>query len=329
MAEESREPAPPPAAYTGSSAESGPTSSSAASSSGGSRYALEPKTVPPFVLSQLESFQVSHDQNTNLISGGPQQGNRWTVYTNATRAHDVYRRVGRIDDSFLEKQGDLSGKWVGDLDIKDATSRELSSRGNKKVYKEDMALWYVIPEEAKSLIKDRIHHMLIFNPFIPLSLRAFNLLFSVVALGMACTVYVHSRSVAPSPLTQQPSTIMAIVVQTIAVVYIIYIAYDEFTGRPLGLRDARAKVRLIMLDMLFIILSSANLSLAFNTVNDITWVCRAGYSGGEQSALGLVEYNESLCARQKALAAFLLTGLVMWVFTFAVSVFRLVERVSS
>jgi hypothetical protein len=122
---------------------------------------------------------------------------------------------------------------------------------------------------------------------------------------------------------------MAIVVQTIAVVYIIYIAYDEFTGRPLGLRDARGKMRLIMLDMLFIILSSANLSLAFNTLYDVTWVCVIGYSDVMGGLIKFDAYDSSLCARQRGLASFLLVGLIMWVITFTVSVFRLVERVSN
>ena len=54
-------------------------------------------------------------------------------------------------------------------------------------------------------------------------------------------------------MEQQPSTIMALVVQSCALVYVIYIAYDEYTGKPLGLREPMSKMRLILLDLLFII----------------------------------------------------------------------------
>lgn len=37
---------------------------------------------------------------------------------------------------------------------------------------------------------------------------------------------------------------MAIVVDAIALVYIIYVTYDEYSGKPLGLRSPKAKIRL-------------------------------------------------------------------------------------
>jgi hypothetical protein len=45
-------------------------------------------------------------------------------------------------------------------------------------------------------------------------------------------------------IEQKASTIMAIVVDAIALMYLIYITYDEYSGKPLGLRSPTAKIRL-------------------------------------------------------------------------------------
>ena len=115
---------------------------------------------------------------------------------------------------------------------------------------------------------------------------------------------------------------MAICVQSIAMVYLIYITWDEFNAKPLGIRNPLAKIRLILLDLLFIIFSSANLSLSFNTLYDGRWVCQID----EYSMYPKVE---SICDKQRALAAFLFLVLVMWVSTFTVSILRVIEKVSS
>lgn len=114
---------------------------------------------------------------------------------------------------------------------------------------------------------------------------------------------------------------MAIIFDSVALIYIFYITYDEYTGKPLGLRSAKAKMRLILLDMFFIVFNSANLSLAFDALTDVRWSCR-------ESQLHAVSPNNDgsanggLCNRQRALSGVLLIALVAWLLTFAVSVFR-------
>jgi hypothetical protein len=43
---------------------------------------------------------------------------------------------------------------------------------------------------------------------------------------------------------------------------------DEYFGRAIGIRSATAKLRLVLLDLVFIILNSADLALAFNVLYD-------------------------------------------------------------
>jgi hypothetical protein len=112
---------------------------------------------------------------------------------------------------------------------------------------------------------------------------------------------------------------MAIVVDTIALVYILYITYDEYTGKPLGLRSPKAKMRLILLDLFFIVFDSANLSLAFDALSDVRWSCK------DANGLdGAAPRNRSICVRQRALSSVLLVALVAWIITFSISVLRYV-----
>ena len=96
---------------------------------------------------------------------------------------------------------------------------------------------------------------------------------------------------------------MAIIVDAIAMAYLVYITYDEYSGKPLGLRSAKAKMRLIFLDLFFIVFDSANLSLAFETLSD-NRPCA------------------EVCGKQEALASVLLIALIAWLLTFSISVMR-------
>ncbi|ODQ76458.1 hypothetical protein LIPSTDRAFT_45653, partial [Lipomyces starkeyi NRRL Y-11557] len=171
--------------------------------------------------------------------------------------------------------------------------------------------------------KINLRVMLLDNPYVPMTLRSGIFVLSVLALALAVSVFRQSSEYnGPEPITQQPSTIMAICVQSIAMVYLVYITYDEYSGKPLGLRNAKDKVKLIMLDLLFIIFSSANLSLSFNTLFDKQWLCQP------PSETDTTPYNGPICSRQRGLASFLFLVLLMWVMTFTISIFRVVERVS-
>lgn len=137
---------------------------------------------------------------------------------------------------------------------------------------------------------------------------------SIVALALSASIFSITHG---SIFNQTPSTIMAIVVDTIAIPYIMYVTWDEYTGKPLGLRSPKAKIRLVLLDLFFIIFESANLAIAFSSLNDNSGSCKMGNNG----------IDMGLCRRTKALVSFLMIALIAWTFTFSVSIFRLVERV--
>ncbi|KAK7207999.1 hypothetical protein BZA70DRAFT_293296 [Myxozyma melibiosi] len=166
--------------------------------------------------------------------------------------------------------------------------------------------------------------MLLNNPYVPMTLRCGIFVLSILALALAASIYHFTRMYKADSLSQQSSTIMAICVQSCALVYLVYITYDEYSGKPLGLRDAKDKVKLIMLDLIFIIFSSANLALTFNTLYDYQWVC----ASPDTSMSDNTPYDSHICRRQRGLAAFLFLVLIMWVMTFTISILRVVERAS-
>ena len=141
---------------------------------------------------------------------------------------------------------------------------------------------------------------------IPLVLRSIVWSFSLVALALGSSLrHLTDRD----DVKNTPSTDMAITVDAIALVYLLYITYDEYTGKPLGLRSAIAKMRLIFLDLFFIVFDSANLSLAMEALRR-----------GDQRSI--CPYHDKICNRQKALASVLLIALIAWLLTFSISVLR-------
>lgn len=311
----------------------------------------ESNISPRYPSFHLPSFPAKPQVHQPRIASG---ATRWTSFVNSTlNAQSLNVGTHRIDEETLNQQADLSGEWGGSWD--EETRWSTSSRNRwfgwlfcfssdrhrlKEARKQDGNkegnLSHSAAQFTKQFIRDRsreewkpkLMSILLNNPNVPLALRAINFMLSVIALGLAGAVFVKSHTASPA-ITQQASTIMALCCQATALVYLVYITYDEYSGKPLGLRDAKGKIRLIMLDLLFIIISSANLSLAFNTLYDPLWICQNGLINSDILSNPLyIPYNATICKRQRGLAAFIFLSLISWIITFTISIFRLVERVS-
>lgn len=83
--------------------------------------------------------------------------------------------------------------------------------------------------------------MLLNSPMVPLTFRSIIWVLSLLALSFAASIFQLSRN---HGVEQKPSTIMAMVVDALALIYLIYITYDEYSGKPLGLRSPSVKIRL-------------------------------------------------------------------------------------
>lgn len=198
----------------------------------------------------------------------------------------------RVTNEWLEQNGpDYSQPWLagsGNQNAENDTARLFKHRMHKKTR------W------------QRMQRIILRNAVIPLLIRAIVLGFSAAAMIIGLVLWAESRRLATS------SIMMAVVVDGIALFYLIGIIYDEYTGKPIGLRSATAKMRLIFLDLLFIVCDSANLSLALMAVAHLDPKCEKCYNGW-----------------LKGLAGVLLIALLSWILTFAISVLRYVHFIPS
>lgn len=225
---------------------------------------------------------------------------RWISFANPNTYPRENWEGEKVNPEWLNKHlTDYSKPWLADHDDDDV---EFGS-GRYRAFRRKRKNWY-----------KRMQHTILRNPMIPLVFRMTVFTFSAVALALGGSIHHQSEF---NRFSIGPSALMAIIVDAVALVYILYITYDEYTGKPLGLRPAKAKLRVILLDLFFIVFQSANLSLAFQTLSDTDDACKPGNRGSLSDT-----YNAGMCTKQKALASVLLIALIAWLNTFCVSILR-------
>jgi hypothetical protein len=213
-----------------------------------------------------------------------------------------------VDDDWMkENMADLETPWQP---IDEDTENEKTK-----------GFWLFSPAKRRRKLM-RFHRTIMNHPMVPAVARMCVLVFSILALSLAGAIFHHSDS---ASCENNSSTWMAIIVDIVAVLYTVYITYDEYTSKPLGLRSHNAKMSLIFLDLAFIVFESANLSLAFQALTDDKWACRESPMSGLQGC----RYTRSICSRQKALTATLLIALFAWLGTFTISTLRYVMLAST
>ena len=258
----------------------------------------------------------------------------WQSFATGSTAPRIPEEEGFLADEQWQKENykDLEGPW---------------NPGGMGGTEEEQPGWWLFTPSKRSRTFENMHRTLMQNPFVPLGFRLMVLIFDLCALAVGVTIYrrtnnlenlpqlltgVSTQSTNHSPVCeQQPSTYFVFILDSVAVIYLIYITWDEYFSRPLGLRRSRDKVRLLFLDLVFIVLCAANLSIAFNTLLDKQWACYETApvnQNNEQAAESVCVQNGDLCRRQRALSGLLLIELALWLSTFGISVLRIVERIS-
>ena len=314
------------------------------------------RTIPPWVrdadesdledIGELPPALVAHHNHLpstqRPLLGGPRQHregahpsqrhtSRWLSFakSSAYPREDFDSHI--VDEKWLEENdADYSKPWLEGRYNEDDTE---DGDDTYRAFKKRQQVWY-----------KRSQHTILRNPFIPLAFRFIIITFAIAALGLGASIFHLTnkiiRCVNQSPGSRSdfcisligtgqvnyyrdPSALMAVIVDAIAVVYSFYITYDEYFSKPLGLRSARHKVRLILLDLFFIVFQSANISLSFSSLAIDGGACAVG---GQNSTS---RRFDNVCDRQEALSSVLLVSLVAWLMTFSVSVLRLVERINA
>lgn len=238
---------------------------------------------------------------------------KWKAFAQSTNVDPDRPASSRgqvVDDDWMrENMPDLEQKWEP-IDNDDDQEK---LRG----------FWLFSPQKRKRKIM-RFHKTILNHPMVPALIRMVVLTFSILALALAGAIYHKSDS---RGCDNNSSTWMAIIVDVVAICYTVYITYDEYTSKPLGLRSHNAKMSLIFLDLAFIVFESANLSLAFQALTDEKWACTESRESPDpqdpQDAIRLsCPYTRAICVRQKALTATLLIALLAWLSTFTISTLR-------
>ncbi|KAI1393956.1 uncharacterized protein F4822DRAFT_424416 [Hypoxylon trugodes] len=167
----------------------------------------------------------------------------------------------------------------------------------------------------------RISNFVLRHPIAPLIFRLIVLITTISALALACNIFERENDPAvPNDNTPETSqAIVAIVIDVVAIPYILYMTWDEYTGKPLGLRAPAQKVSLTLLDLVFIVLKSASTALAFEAL--------VYHSGDGLSSSPNSEAAERASLNlARGLAALTLVGLIAWILNFTINVFRLAEK---
>ncbi|KAI2469892.1 hypothetical protein F4781DRAFT_392770 [Annulohypoxylon bovei var. microspora] len=167
----------------------------------------------------------------------------------------------------------------------------------------------------------KISNFVLRHPIAPLIFRLVVLITSIAALALASNIFQRDKdpaiSVENTPETSQ--AIVAIVIDVVAIPYTLYMTWDEYTGKPLGLRAPAQKVSLTLLDLVFIVLKSSSTALAFEA---LVYHSGDGLST-EPGSAGMEAVSLHLA---RGLAALTLVGLIAWILNFTINVFRLAEK---
>lgn len=239
----------------------------------------------------------NHARGGNLDTE-PRRESRWKNFSKDI----AYPREGGVGQQYVtpdwlnENMGDYSTPWGASLMGEEDSEDPMRQKRRRQI-------WIL-----------RLHNNLLRSPIVPLILRLTVWCFSAAALGLGGSIqYLSGKYNHP----QGASALMAIIVDAVALVYLVYITFDEYTSKPLGLRPPLAKARLILLDIFFIVFDSANLSLAFDSLSSVKGSCTVAQVNSK-----VAPKNDLICDRQKALASVLLIALIAWLMTFSISVLR-------
>lgn len=253
----------------------------------------------PYTASRRNHSQsIDHGLFEDDRSPSPERESRWKTFSRTIQYPREYGREAKeVSPEWLnENHGDYSQPWRGKHLEGDSPEYPLHINTRREI-------WF-----------KRFHHSLLRSPIVPMILRLTVWCFSLSALALGGSIqHLADRD----RLDQGPSALMAIIVDAVALVYLVYITFDEYTSKPLGLRSPSAKARLILLDLFFIVFDSANLSLAYASLSEVTGSCTEADVNAQ-----LYPRNDAICTRQKALASVLLIALLAWLMTFAISVLR-------
>lgn len=158
-----------------------------------------------------------------------------------------------------------------------------------------------VPVPPVVAAKTKAHFLFFKSGWIPIILRIIQWVCSLASLVLSIYVIRHDdRS-----FRQSVSVYLALGVSALALPYLLVIGHDEYYSKPIGQRSPLAKMRQLLLDLIFIVLATVNVTMAFSVV--VT-----------SKPNGQPTFDH----QQIGLAWLLLVVLLAWLLTFVLSVLR-------
>lgn len=294
---------------------------------------LLPHTPHGAVVAAHNHTPSTRESGYPVSSGGvrSEPTSRWISFARSSAYPRENFNSEKVSAEWLnENWTDYSKPWLADHEEGD----DEDGSDKYRAFRRKRRAWY-----------QRLHFAIMRNPFIPLVFRLVVITFAAIAMALGASIFHENNNISdcinyapdarpPECVSllggkddidysrEDPSALMAIIVDAVAIVYSVYITYDEYFSKPLGLRKAGAKVRLVLLDLFFIVFQSANLSLAFNSITIDSGACKVKDGQGAFSPV-----FPKVCDTAKALSSVLLVSLVAWLLTFSVSILRYVQKI--
>jgi len=167
-------------------------------------------------------------------------------------------------------------------------------------------------------IPARISHYLLFNPWVPGLNRLLMWFLSIATLTLGAILIRARKDYEEGICDASPD--LLVLLACLAIIYLPYIFFDEYFGKPIGLRKPMSKARLLFFDLSFVIWYTVNVTLSADNAFDRTARVE---NVVVQRCLGS---NRGL---DLAVFVTILLSLVSWILTFSITLLRLVVRIGA
>lgn len=178
---------------------------------------------------------------------------------------------------------------------------------------------------------------LLHNTFVPLLFRVINIAFTTCTLAIAIKLWQSLRSEGAEDAVGS-SPIVAIIFAPLTLLHVGIQIYLEYFSRPIGIWRVGSKLFYTLVELIFICLWSAELSLSFDNYFTSTLICSSFNSpyvrqADNDPAIGGQQLNNPsrkpyICRLQCALIGLVFTSLLAYVIVLTISLFRIFIRVS-
>ncbi|KAG8835601.1 hypothetical protein FRC17_002193 [Serendipita sp. 399] len=187
--------------------------------------------------------------------------------------------------------------------------------------------------------RQTLRRWILFNNSVPLLIRLLNISFTSATLAVAISIRgVEHRHNLVGAVGSSP--ILAIIFAPLTLIHVMIAIYLEYFGKPLGLWRTSGKLFHTLLEMLFICMWSASLSLTFDNYFTSRLGCAPSWTTKWWNRLPMVPEDlaqgryeggpaDTICEEQLALICLVFFGLMLYCGSLIISLFRIFEKVKS